>query len=90
MSAHPDLVTIKRALISVSDKSGIVDFAKSLSAFGVEILSTGGTYKLLKDNGIAADRLEAEGYGDQHPIADNSTPDGRARNRRVAIRVTSR
>ena len=44
----------------------------------------------LKDNGIAADRLEAEGYGDQHPIADNSTPDGRARNRRVAIRVTSR
>jgi outer membrane protein OmpA-like peptidoglycan-associated protein len=44
----------------------------------------------LKDNGIAPDRLEAEGYGDQHPITDNSTPDGRARNRRVAIRVTSR
>ena len=44
----------------------------------------------LKDNGIAEDRLEAEGYGDQHPIADNSTPEGRARNRRVAIRVTAR
>jgi outer membrane protein OmpA-like peptidoglycan-associated protein len=44
----------------------------------------------LKDNGITADRLEAEGHGDQHPIADNSTPEGRARNRRVAIRVTSR
>ena len=44
----------------------------------------------LKDNGVSADRLEAEGYGDQHPIADNGTADGRARNRRVAIRITSR
>ena len=44
----------------------------------------------LKGDGITADRLEAEGYGDQHPIADNSTPEGRARNRRVAIRVISR
>ena len=44
----------------------------------------------LKEEGIAVDRLEAEGYGDQHPIADNSTPEGRTRNRRVAIRVTSR
>ena len=49
----PDLLSIKRALISVSDKTGIVDFAKQLRAFGVEILSTGGTYRLLKDNGIA-------------------------------------
>ena len=46
-------MTIKRALISVSDKSGIVEFAKNLVALGVEILSTGGTYKLLKDNNIA-------------------------------------
>ncbi len=44
----------------------------------------------LKDDGVAVDRLEAEGYGDQHPIADNSTPEGRARNRRVAIRITAR
>lgn len=43
---------IKRALISVSDKTGIVDFAKRLSAQGVEILSTGGTAKLLRDNKI--------------------------------------
>ncbi|ALV24204.1 AICAR transformylase / IMP cyclohydrolase [Campylobacter iguaniorum] len=41
-----------RALISVSDKSGIVDFAKGLQNLGCEILSTGGTYKTLKDNGI--------------------------------------
>jgi len=45
---------IKRALISVSDKNGIVDFAKRLSSKGVEILSTGGTAKLLRDNKINA------------------------------------
>lgn len=44
---------IKRALISISDKRGIVDFAKELSAMGVEILSTGGTAKALRDAGIA-------------------------------------
>jgi len=46
-------MTIKRALISVSDKSGIVDFARSLTAAGVEIISTGGTMRTLKDAGIA-------------------------------------
>ncbi|MCU4677178.1 bifunctional phosphoribosylaminoimidazolecarboxamide formyltransferase/IMP cyclohydrolase [Catenovulum sp. 2E275] len=45
---------IKRALISVSDKTGIVEFARSLVANGVEILSTGGTFKLLQENQIAA------------------------------------
>ncbi len=44
---------IKQALISVSDKSGIVDFAKSLSDLGVRILSTGGTAKLLADAGLS-------------------------------------
>jgi len=43
---------IKQALISVSDKTGIVDFAKSLAAQGVSILSTGGTAKLLADAGL--------------------------------------
>ena len=43
---------IKQALISVSDKSGIVEFAQSLSALGVKILSTGGTAKLLADAGL--------------------------------------
>ncbi len=46
------MATIKRALISVSDKTGIVDFAKGLDALGIEILSTGGTAKLLADSGI--------------------------------------
>lgn len=43
---------IQRALVSVSKKDGLIDFAKGLSEMGVEILSTGGTAKLLKDNGI--------------------------------------
>ncbi len=43
---------IKRALLSVSDKTGIVEFARELAEKGVEILSTGGTCKLLADNGI--------------------------------------
>ncbi len=42
-----------RALISVSDKTGIVEFAKSLQDLGVEIISTGGTYKILKENNIS-------------------------------------
>jgi phosphoribosylaminoimidazolecarboxamide formyltransferase/IMP cyclohydrolase len=44
---------IKQALISVSDKTGVLDFARALSALGVNILSTGGTAKLLQDNGVA-------------------------------------
>jgi phosphoribosylaminoimidazolecarboxamide formyltransferase/IMP cyclohydrolase len=43
---------IRRALISVSDKTGIVDFAHALKEFGVEIISTGGTAKALRDAGI--------------------------------------
>ncbi|WP_277053368.1 bifunctional phosphoribosylaminoimidazolecarboxamide formyltransferase/IMP cyclohydrolase [Zestomonas thermotolerans] len=54
MTDHSLRLPVRRALISVSDKTGIVDFARELAALGVEILSTGGTYKLLKDNGINA------------------------------------
>lgn len=43
---------MKRALISVSDKTGIVEFAKELSALGVEIISTGGTHKVLEKAGL--------------------------------------
>ena len=45
-------MTVSRALISVSDKTGIVEFAQSLASLNIEILSTGGTYKLLKDNQV--------------------------------------
>jgi phosphoribosylaminoimidazolecarboxamide formyltransferase / IMP cyclohydrolase len=43
---------IRRALLSVSDKTGLIDFARSLSARGVELLSTGGTHKALSDAGL--------------------------------------
>jgi len=46
------LVRIRRALVSVSDKTGIVEFAQALADFGVEILSTGGTAKLLAAQGL--------------------------------------
>jgi phosphoribosylaminoimidazolecarboxamide formyltransferase/IMP cyclohydrolase len=45
---------IQRALVSVSDKTGLVEFAAQLEAMGVEILSTGGTAALLRKNGVAA------------------------------------
>jgi len=44
---------IERAIISVTDKSGIVEFANSLSGLGVQILSTGGTARALREGGIS-------------------------------------
>src|SRR5580765_3034624 len=43
---------IQRAILSVTDKTGLVDFARTLSTLGVELISTGGTAKLLRDSGI--------------------------------------
>ncbi|MBW7888986.1 MAG: bifunctional phosphoribosylaminoimidazolecarboxamide formyltransferase/IMP cyclohydrolase, partial [Bacteroidetes bacterium] len=51
------MLTIKRALISVSDKTGIIEFASSLHALGVEIISTGGTHALLTKNNIPAKQI---------------------------------
>ncbi len=53
------MITIKRALISVSDKTNLIEFAKFLSSRGVEILSTGGTLKELTSNGIPAISVES-------------------------------
>src|SRR5215467_14560347 len=44
---------IQRAILSVTDKSGLIDFARRLAALGVELVSTGGTAKLLRDSGTA-------------------------------------
>jgi phosphoribosylaminoimidazolecarboxamide formyltransferase/IMP cyclohydrolase len=46
------MLTIRRALLSVTDKSGLVDFALGLDGFGVRMLSTGGTARALRDGGI--------------------------------------
>ena len=49
-----DKIKVKRALVSVSDKDGLIDFAKQLSELGIEIISTGGTLAKLKEAGIQA------------------------------------
>ncbi|MFN3163360.1 MAG: bifunctional phosphoribosylaminoimidazolecarboxamide formyltransferase/IMP cyclohydrolase [Pseudohongiellaceae bacterium] len=49
-----NLTAVRRALISVSDKTGIVAFAQALNEMGIEILSTGGTFKLLSNEGVPA------------------------------------
>jgi len=43
---------IQRAILSVTDKTGLIDFARNLSALGIELISTGGTAKLLRDSGV--------------------------------------
>ncbi len=49
----PDLVRVRRALLSVADKTGLVKFARKLAEYDVELVSTGGTYKELSDAGLA-------------------------------------
>src|SRR5271163_666046 len=54
---------IQRAILSVTDKTGLVDFARQLSGLGIELISTGGTAKLLRDSGIAVkDISELTGF----------------------------
>jgi phosphoribosylaminoimidazolecarboxamide formyltransferase/IMP cyclohydrolase len=49
---------IKTAILSVADKSGLVEFAKGLDSFGISLLATGGTYNALKDSGIDVESLQ--------------------------------
>jgi len=61
--ATPDRVTVKRALLSVSDKAGLIDFARGLAARGVELVSTGGTKRAIAEAGIAViDVAEVTGF----------------------------
>lgn len=54
---------VQRAILSVTDKTGLVDFARQLSGLGIELISTGGTAKLLRDSGIAVkDISELTGF----------------------------
>jgi phosphoribosylaminoimidazolecarboxamide formyltransferase / IMP cyclohydrolase len=57
------MTRVRRALVSVHDKTGVVEFARGLQALGVEILSTGGTAKLLRDSGVpVVDVAEVTGF----------------------------
>ena len=57
--SEPSIVAVKRALISVSDKDGIVKFARGLREMDVELLSTGGTFRLLEENGVEVTEISA-------------------------------
>ncbi len=68
MQNQSSLKPIRRALLSVSDKTGILEFAQFLASQGVELLSTGGTAKLLSDNGLTV--VEASDYTGHPEIMD--------------------
>ncbi len=54
---------VERALLSVADKTGLVDFARRLAALGVELISTGGTASLLRQSGLSVrDVAELTGW----------------------------
>src|SRR5436190_7563684 len=55
---EPGMVRVQRALLSVSDKRGIVEFAKGLQALGVELISTGGTATRLKEAGLTVRTID--------------------------------
>ena len=82
LKAYP---TVRIKIGGYTDNSGDAVANVRLSQARAESVMNG-----LRDMGVTTSRLEAEGYGNQHPVADNATAEGRARNRRVALRVTER
>jgi OOP family OmpA-OmpF porin len=68
-----------------TDNSGSPDANRQLSQARAEAVRDA-----LEGLGVDPSRVQAEGYGDQHPVADNNTAEGRAKNRRVAILVTQK
>jgi len=63
-----DRVKIKRALLSVSDKTGLLDLARTLASFNVELLSTGGTAKAMRDAGLTV--IDVSDYTGSPEILD--------------------
>jgi len=63
MTTYPDILPIRRAVLSVSDKHGIADFAKALADAGSDLVSTGGTASMLRDSGLTvADVSDLTGF----------------------------
>ena len=75
-----DLLPVRRALLSVSDKTGLVELATALAARGVELLSTGGTAKAIREAGLAVkDVAEVTGFPEMMDYGQDPAPDGARR-----------
>jgi outer membrane protein OmpA-like peptidoglycan-associated protein len=83
MKDHPEIEHVRIA--GHTDSNGSHDHNQKLSTARAESVK-----KYLIDHGVAADRLAAKGYGQDRPIADNTTDAGRAENRRVEIHILRR
>lgn len=80
------MITYPSSLIDVmghTDSTGSDAYNLDLSRRRAESVAN-----YLVSRGVSRARIESLGYGEQHPVADNSTPEGRARNRRVEVRIT--
>lgn len=82
MKCYPDT---KVKLGGYTDNTGDADANMALSQNRANSVMAA-----LIAKGVNQDRLVAEGYGDQHPVASNDTPEGRAKNRRIALRLTAK
>ena len=82
LKAYP---SVKVVLEGHTDATGDAPANKALSQQRAEVVT-----RMLVDGGVAADRIEAQGYGQERPVADNNTDAGRARNRRLELVVTQR
>jgi len=82
LKAYPSVTVI---LEGHTDATGDAAANKALSQRRAEAVK-----RMLVDGGVAADRIEAQGYGQERPVADNNTDAGRARNRRLELVVTQR
>ncbi|WP_374242504.1 flagellar motor protein MotD [Zoogloea sp.] len=98
----PDAVRALRAVaqvvadaefpITVEGHTDVTPIASAMfpSNWELSAVRASSVVRLFVENGVRPSRLTAAGYGDQRPVADNATAEGRARNRRVAILVESR
>ena len=76
-----DFLPVRRALLSVSDKTGLIELARTLAARGVELLSTGGTARAIREAGKFYANLAA-----RDPFADKKNPTPRTVENRVRDR----
>src|SRR5262249_35963656 len=82
LKAYP---SVRVALEGHTDSTGAAAANKALSQQRADAVK-----QMLVDGGVAADRIEAQGYGQERPVADNNSDTGRARNRRLELVVTQR